>query len=326
MSYYYKYTFTSPESIYSLVKEEFKSYFDTGAVDDLLFPTYLDKCLKRLGRSSYIIFEDVIEIDNFQGRLPDNFYAVREAWMLTNINSITHKEAGSFYSQTTDSNIIQVSPITTNQVCNNESCTDQVLNNDICTDLEYDVECESLNETIVYKVNNSTNYTFRKEYLLKPGNISVSRQCDVNYMDNWNEYSIINTPGSSTIDSFDIRDNKFVTNFRNGFVQIIFYSTEQDECGNQLVPDNYRIKEYVEAFIKYKVIEQLTNQVNDETINQLERKLDRYKMMADEAYIMAELEIKKQDVYSKQRAIVRNLNRFNMYNLPTRSRRSNFKR
>ena len=78
MSYYYKYTFTSPESIYSLVKEEFKSYFDTGAVDDLLFPTYLDKCLKKLGRSSYIISEDVIEIDNFQGRLPDNFYAVRE--------------------------------------------------------------------------------------------------------------------------------------------------------------------------------------------------------------------------------------------------------
>ena len=64
MSYYYKYTFTSPESIYSLVKEEFKSYFDTGAVDDLLFPTYLDKCLKKLGRSSYIISEDVIEIDN----------------------------------------------------------------------------------------------------------------------------------------------------------------------------------------------------------------------------------------------------------------------
>ena len=178
----------------------------------------------------------------------------------------------------------------------------------------------------MYKVNNSTNYTFRKEYLLKPGNISASRQCDVNYMDNWNEYSIINTPGSSTIDSFDIRDNKFVTNFRNGFVQIIFYATEHDDLGNQLVPDNYRIKEYVEAFIKYKVMEMLTNQATDETYNQLKEKKNDYKQQADEAYIMAELEIKKQDVYSKQRSIVRNLNRFNMYNLPNRSRRSNFKR
>lgn len=55
MSYYYKYTFTSPESIYSLVKEEFKSYFDTGAVDDLLFPTYLDKCLKKF-RNLHTLF------------------------------------------------------------------------------------------------------------------------------------------------------------------------------------------------------------------------------------------------------------------------------
>ena len=49
-------------------------------------------------------------------------------------------------------------------------------------------------------------------------------------------------------------------------------------------------------------------------------------MMSDEAYVMAELEIKKQDVYSKQRAIVRNLNRLNMYNLPSKSRKSNFRR
>jgi len=41
MSYYYKYNFVSPEPIYSIVKEELKSYFDTGAVDDLMFPTYL---------------------------------------------------------------------------------------------------------------------------------------------------------------------------------------------------------------------------------------------------------------------------------------------
>ena len=55
MSYYYKYNFTSPEIVYSTVKEELKSYFDTGAVDDLMFPTYLDKCLRKLGRATYVI-------------------------------------------------------------------------------------------------------------------------------------------------------------------------------------------------------------------------------------------------------------------------------
>jgi hypothetical protein len=34
--------------LYATVKEELKSYFDTGAVDDLLFPTYVNKCLSNL--------------------------------------------------------------------------------------------------------------------------------------------------------------------------------------------------------------------------------------------------------------------------------------
>ena len=96
MSYYYKYNFISPEVVYSTVKEELKSYFDTGAVDDLLFPTYLDKCLRKLGRSSYVITEIPLYIENFEARLPDNFFAVREAWLCTTaagfpLNSVSVK-------------------------------------------------------------------------------------------------------------------------------------------------------------------------------------------------------------------------------------------
>jgi len=132
--------------------------------------------------------------------------------------------------------------------------------------------------------------------------------------------------GSSSADSFDIRDNKFVTNFRNGLVHLVFYATEYDEGGNQLIPDNYRIREYVEAFIKYKVFETLTNQTNDETFNQLQQKLAYYKQLSEEAFIMADIEIKKQDVYAKQRRIVNDLNRFNMYELPNRISRYGWRR
>ena len=52
MSYNYKYNFVSPEPVYSTIKEELKSYFNTGALDALLFPTYLDKCLCELGRAT----------------------------------------------------------------------------------------------------------------------------------------------------------------------------------------------------------------------------------------------------------------------------------
>ncbi len=307
MSYYYKYNFTTPEIVYSTVKEEFKSYFDTGAVDDLMFPTYLDKCLRKLGRATYVIQEEALHIEDFEARLPDNFFAVREAWLCTPIQSLPRQSANSFYSQTAGQTTIQVSPIISNQVpCPNQRCTDP----------NCDGTCTPELIQAVYKTNNSYQVDYTKQYLLKPGNISVRGNCSLDCANF----------ASSAADSFDIRDNKFVTNFRNGIVHLVFYATEYDQGGNQLIPDNYRVREYIEAFIKYKVIETLTNQTNDETFNQLQTKLAYYKQLAEEAFIMADIEIKKQDPYAKQRRIVQDLNRFNMYELPNRVSRYGWRR
>jgi len=305
MSYYYKYNFISPEPVYATVKEEFKSYFDTGAVDDLLFPTYLDKCLRKLGKSSYVISEQLLYIEDFEARLPDNFFAVREAWLCTAIPGYPYQTANSFYSQAASLTTIQVSPV--------------ISGGAPCTNLECTTGCPTcMPELIqaVYKTNQQVAVEYHRQYLLKPGNISVKAHCDLQCANF----------GSSAADSFDIRDNKFVTNFRNGVVHLVFYSTSYDGAGNELIPDNYRIREFVEAFIKYKVIETLTNQVNDETYNQLERKMMNYKQQADEAFIMADIEVKKQDSWAKQRRIIQDLNRFNRYELPNRSYRYGWRR
>ena len=305
MSYYYKYNFISPEPVYATVKEEFKSYFDTGAVDDLLFPTYLDKCLRKLGRSSYVISEQLLYIEDFEARLPDNFFAVREAWLCTSIPGYPYQTANSFYSQAASQTTIQVSPV--------------ISGGAPCTNLECTTGCPScMPELIqaVYKTNQQVAVEYHRQYLLKPGNISVKAHCDLQCANF----------GSSAADSFDIRDNKFVTNFRNGVVHLVFYSTAYDGVGNELIPDNYRIREFVEAFIKYKMIETLTNQPNDETFNQLQTKLAYYKQQADEAFIMADIEVKKQDAWTKQRRIIQDLNRFNRYELPNRSYRYGWRR
>ena len=322
MSYYYKYNFVSPEPVYSTVKEELKSYFDTGAVDDLLFPTYLDKALKKLGRTTFVISEEVLFIEDFEARLPDNFYAVREAWMTTEVAAYPYQSANSFYSQASSATTIQVSPLTiAGTACNNVGCQDPGCEG----------TCMPVLVQAVYKTNNSVTRGFTHNYLLKPGNISAKQHCDVEYTNNWdfnNQPIPVNnfTPGSSSIDSFDIRDNKFVTNFRNGVVHLIFYATEYDEIGNQLIPDNYRIREYVEAFLKFKVFEMLTNQTNDETFNQLQQKLLYHKQAYEEAFIMASIEVKKQTAEEKQRRIKNDLNRFNMYELPNRTNRGGRRR
>lgn len=318
MSYYYKYSFVSPDPIYATVKEELKSYFDTGAVDDMLFPTYLDKCLRKLGRATYVIAESALVIDDFQTRLPDNFYAVREAWMCTQVNGYPYQTANSFYSQASTQTTIQVSPLTIQgNACNNPSCNEPLCNGTCMPEIIQ----------AVYKTNNEVAMSYQKSYLLQPGNISARSQCDVNYTSSLDMYGQgVNTlenftPGSSSHDSFDIRDNKFVTNFRNGVVHLVFYAQDYDSLGNQLIPDNYRVREYLEHFIKYKVFEMLVNQTNDETFNQLQQKLVYYKQLSDEAFIMADIEIKKQDVWTKQRRIKQTLNRFNMYELPNRTNR-----
>jgi len=322
MAYYYKYNFTSPEIVYSTVKEELKSYFDTGAIDDLMFPTYVDKCLRKLGRSSYVISEDILIIDDFQARLPDNFFAVREAWLCTEVESIPYRSANSFYSQTDDPTTILIAPLTTNHTgCGKPNCHNP----------ECDGNCFPDLIQAVYKTNKNLAKSYKREYLLKPGNISARKNCDVSYTNTWDSANIgaaVNefTPGNSNYDSFDIRDNKFVTNFRKAAVHLIFYSTDYDASGNQLIPDNYRIREFIEAFIKYKMFELLANQTNDETFQQLQQKLVYYKQLSEEAFIMADIEIKKQDVYAKQRRIKQDLNRFNMYELPNSTDRSAWRR
>ena len=316
MAYYYKYNFVSPEPVYSTVKEELKSYFDTGAVDDLMFPTYLDKCLQKLGRSSYVIAEQTLDISGYEARLPDNFFAVREAWMCTEIPSnYPYQTANSFYSQAASQTTIQVSPIISGTVpCTNPQCT---------------TGCPTCMPDIiqaVYKTNQQIARSIKREYLLKPGNISCQGKCDVSYTDAWEFYTPPPpvhefTPGSASYDSFDIRDNKFVTNFSCGVVHMIFYATDYDAVGNQLIPDNYRIREFVEAFLKYKVFETLANQINDEAFNQIQQKLVYYKQLHDEAFIMANIEIKKQDAWTKQRRVRNDLQRFAQYELPNRSSR-----
>ena len=93
------------------------------------------------------------------------------------------------------------------------------------------------------------------------------------------------------------------------------YAHDFDCLGSQMIPDNYRIKEFIELFIKYKMFETLSNQTNDETFNQLMQKTEMYSQKADEAYIMAQMEIQKQDAWTKVRRIKKLKNSLNKYEL-----------
>lgn len=314
MSYYYKYKFTSPQSTYAIVKEELKSYFDTGIIDDLMFPTYLNKCLSKLSRATKPILETPLYMEDFEARLPDNFHAAREVWMCVEVPLSPFQDASSYYSQSGICTV-QITPMTVGGNDCDGNCDDP-----LCPDCT----AVTVDQGIYKSTNITANRVYRQLYLLKPGNISVRNNCSVDYNKNWRSYG--QTPGSSRIDSFDIRDNKLITNFREGTVHLIFYADNFDDCGDQLMPDNYRIKEYVEAFIKYKMFEMLSNLVNDETFKQIQEKKVDYKQLSDEAYIMADIEVKKETISKKIRKIRRDKTRLHKYERITPSYNTFFKR
>ena len=238
-----------------------------------MFPVWTEKCLKRLGRGSLKIEPAILHMCDFECKLPPDFKYVREAWLPTSAVPSIHTVPGAYYK-------------------NVATC----LNGDYVPDTGCPTECNPQIVNLVYKTTTQkTEFPLQMRYLLQPGNIKCREKC----------HEASPNLACSSPDTFDIHGNRFVTNFRDGMVYLTYYSEEYSEQGYQMIPDNYRIQEYIEAFIKQKVFEQLANQITDETYNQIEKKLERYTQMANEAYIIADIEIKKQTVYDKKKAIQR---------------------
>ena len=291
MSYYYKYPFISPEPTFARVKLELKSYFDTGAVDTTLFPFWTNDCLIKLGRGSYPIQEAVMYMENFTSRLPDNFKYVREAWSCQ-MSGYEYPNPSSIYQQ--------VTPGTKNLITSRMDAPDIYC--DLCTECQYPDMIKA-----IYKTTEQVAFTFRRTHLLTPGNINKSCPKDL-FCANYNAIGQ---------DGYDIQDNQLVTTFPEGIVYLTYYSEDFDDYENQLIPDDEqgRFRKYIELYIKSKIFEQLFNQTTDETYNQSLQKYQMYKQQADEAYILADIESKKEDIYRKQRAIRRTLRRNRKYEL-----------
>lgn len=280
VSYYYKYNFISPEPLYSEIKEELKSYFQTGVIDDILFPKYTEDCLKKLGRSSYKIEENIFKLEDFQAKLPDNFEAVRELWLVTP-HEYSYQMPNSCYEQAT----VRVTPE-----------RDRCDAGDFCAPKEIKV---------TYKTTGTIIQKYNCHHLLKPGNVNARENCA---LDSFNMHS-------DAMETFDIRGGKLVTNFPEGTLYMVYYVKEYDTNDFQLVPDNVRILDYLKSYIKYKCFENIYNVVSDETLRQVEAKMMYYKNEMYEFKVIAETEIKMQTIEKQIRATKAARNRFNKFHI-----------
>lgn len=280
ISYYYKYNFISPEPIFAEVKEEFKSYFQTGIVDDILFPTYTEDILRALGKSSYKIETNIFQLEDYEFRLPDNFESVRELWLVTPFDKF-YRMPSSCYEQAT----VRITP-------EQDRCD--------CGDM-----CAPKELKVTYKTQETVIQRFYCHYLLRPGNVSTLQICS---NDSLNRFS-------DSVDSFDILNGRLITNFPFGTVYMVYYVKEYDDNQNMMVPDNPFVKEYIKSFLKFKCMETVFNNITDETFNQVQGKLAYYESKMYDAKVKLETELKKQTIDQQIRSAKAARRRFDKYRI-----------
>jgi len=276
MSTYTRYNFISPDQLYAKIKEELKSYFDTGIIDDLLFPIYTDYILRKFGRTTYKLMQIPLTIENYQAKLPDDFFAVREAWGCTNIVSNPIQDTRVEYSQITT----RVTPLL-------DRCED-------CIEKDVKVTFKTTGEFVM-------SYTY--SVLLQPGNINAIGHCA---SDSPNIYAQTNS-------TFDIRDGKFIVTFPKGVVHMVYYLIEKDENDNQLIPDQIEFLDCLEHYIKYKCFEQIFNNTTDESFNQVYTKMNLYKQLYEEKFVTCRINLRLQSIYDVTKSIKKQKHRFDEF-------------
>lgn len=277
-------TFTSPAPYFAQVKEELKSYFATGAIDDLLFPIWLEDALASYRKSAYPIYETLIEINNFMGELPCGFKGVKAVWSCHNIISNPIWNPSSYYEQVD----CRITPF-----------------DDKCHECFDNQECTTLNPdyAVTIKHTGKTWFTYSFNQLLRPATAHTLNHCGEDCENIHSDCS----------DTFDIRDGKISVPFRDGKVHIIYYSSNLDENEEQLVPDDRFTKNYIVAYIRYKCFESLYNTISDESVNIIERKLQRAEAEMYSQKVIAETEMKKETSQQIINRANRTKLRFNNY-------------
>ena len=278
--------FVSADPLFAQVKEELSSYFNTGAVDDLLFPKYLSDVLKTLRKSALPVKQTAVVVKNGQGELPTDFDSVREIWMCGNV-TIEFPNFSQFYRYE-DYTIENISDPCTKCKSKETTC-------DACDPCRKEYMA-------VHRVTKTHLFSYNYSSPLKPSNLS--RCGDI----------CLNRDIESASASFDISGcNIMVHPIKDGILHLVYYSNGMGEEDEQMIPDDWWVQEYLMKYLKYKIFQRLYNMATDETFNQSRVKYQEAEQAMIESRIVAETELKKETRAKTKARMSRTNNRFNSY-------------
>lgn len=270
--------FISSEPLIAEVKQELKSYFEAGAISEVMIPTYVDQALRKLRVMVLKPEELVLSFHDYKSELPCDFglldYAIyydSEISWSQGVNSVR----GSWYKS------IQ---------CTN-GCVDCGLKQEM------------------YETVSVTTPGF-KITMKKPTWIKVYYGSKGLCVEDCPNLS------TSSNDVIQIHPNKTVTaTFETGCIYVRYFSRPMDDDNLPMVPEILEVEEYIKSYLKFKFFEQLWHSVVDESQRQVEAKFQYYrqdqfnKLQAANGYLLT---------YTKQQMadnVVKMRNRFIKYHI-----------
>lgn len=282
--------FITVDRAYSLVREELKSYFDTGSVDDSLFDIWSSQAMRKFQGSYMPVKQVYIPIENYIADLPEDFQKVKEAWACGIYHtSIIDNPTATYYQKD-----CRVTPI------------DDKCHECFCPEDPQPCTCENIDPMyrVTHKITGSTLLEYWTSHLLLPEGRETLQRCGQNCP---------NTNLKTAQNRFSISGCRIQTSYREGGIHMLYYSTNLNEEGTLLIPDVMEVEDFLIKYLKFKVLEQVSNQTTDETFNQIERKLYKAEQDKTEAFISAETSLKKKTNYDIANLIVKRKNRLNRY-------------
>ena len=274
--------YISSEELYAEIREEMSSYFNTGTVDDMLFPRWTIYCLKRLKKSTMQIESTVLNIRNNKADLPENFDSVRSVWSCTS-DYVSTMSPQLRYTQhdirLTQTDRCDCPP---ELPCECDPCK---------PDRDYQVTYKSTGELL---------FSFKKSRLLTPATSRTKNRCTSDCL-NFQP---------TTEDTFEIDGCHLYTNIQEGKLFIEYYAENMDEEGNVMIPDNVYVQQWIMAYIRYKLFRKLLDSTTDETFSTLNYKFQQAEKDKNESFILVEIELKKKDTYGLIKFSNRNRERF----------------
>lgn len=245
------------------IQTSLRQYDESGLIDYRSLNRWIRQELKRFGTNIMVVAEKFMEVKDGKATLPEDFYTLKFA---------VKCDKDSYY---VDDNCRK--EVVESNYWKQRLESTYVWDNQSNSHVQQDFKC--IEEKIVHN-NCQVTLRYTNPTMLKLTK-GVKRDLLANECKN---LKIFNCPYEINIDRETVK-----CNFKNGNVYIQYYAIPTDDDGDLLIPDLRNLEEYLIAYCKRRILEDVF--YNDDDTNMI-NKLQLIKQEERELYGFAQTEVK----------------------------------